>query len=229
MKNTALRLYACFIIWGLFIQSLQMYAADPARFAKIIDEWTTKDQTNPPPKGLTLFIGSSSIKKWKSLEQDFPKDTVLNRGFGGSWTADVLHYMDRIVLPYKPSRIVVYCGENDIAHGEAMEVPLENWKIFVERIRKILPKTRFYYIPMKPNPKRWNLWPEYQKGNRLIQDYCEKKDISFLGNIPKRMLGEDENPRPGIFAKDQLHLNADGYKIWVEEVRKAFETDSRKP
>ena len=229
MKNTSLRLHACFIILGLFLQSLQMYAADPERFAKIIDEWTTKDQTNPPPKGLTLFIGSSSIKKWKTLEQDFPKNTVLNRGFGGSWTADVLHYMDRIVLPYKPSRIVVYCGENDIAHGEAMGVPLENWKIFVERVRKVLPETRLYYIPMKPNPKRWNLWPEYKKGNRLIQDYCEKKNIFFLGNIPKRMLGEDGNPRPGIFAKDQLHLNAEGYKIWAEEVRKAFETDSRKP
>jgi lysophospholipase L1-like esterase len=222
-------MYAWFIIWGLFLQSLQMDAADPARFAKIINDWTTKDQATPPPAGLTLFIGSSSIKKWKSLKQDFPKDTVLNRGFGGSWTADLLHYMDRIVLPYKPSRIVVYCGENDIAHGEAMEVPLENWKFFVERVRKVLPKTRLYYIPMKPNPKRWNLWPEYQKGNRLIQDYCEKKDISFLGNIPKRMLGEDGKPRPGIFAKDLLHLNADGYKIWVEEVRKALETDSRKP
>ncbi|MBT3467700.1 MAG: hypothetical protein HOI65_10625 [Opitutae bacterium] len=229
MENTSRHLYVFFIVWNLLLQSSRLDAADPTRFASVIDKWVTQDRTNPPPKGLTLFIGSSSIKKWKSLNQDFPKTTILNRGFGGSWTADLLHYMDRIVLPYKPSRIVIYCGENDIAHGEAIGVPLANCKIFVERVRKVLPGTRLYYIPMKPNPKRWNLWPQYQNGNKLIQEYCKKEDIFFVGNIPKRMLGEDGKPLPGIFAKDQLHLNTDGYKIWAEEIRNAFKADSRKP
>ncbi len=217
------------VILTIIITSLHLKAADPERFAKGINAWTEQDKKTPPPAGLTLFVGSSSIKRWKSLKEDFPKARVLNRGFGGSWTADLLHYMDRIVLPYKPARIVVYCGENDIAHDEAAEVPFENWKIFVERVRKVLPETGLYYIPMKPSLKRWNLWPKYQKGNRLIQDYCRREDITYLANIPRRMLGEDGTPFPGIFDKDKLHLNAEGYKIWVEEIRKAFEADSRKP
>ena len=204
------------------ILALQTGAADPARFAETIDTWTALDKKNPPPENLVLFIGSSSIKMWKSLERDFPGTNVLNRGFGGSWTNDLLHYMDRIVLPYKPARIVVYCGENDIAHGEAPLVPFENWKTFVARVRKVRPDTKFYYIPIKPNPKRWNFWPKYQQANRLIQQFCEKEGLAYLGDIPRKMLGQDGMPIPGIFAEDKLHLNAEGYKIWAREVRKAL-------
>jgi lysophospholipase L1-like esterase len=212
----------------LFIGFLTLFgnitakAADPERFATTIDRWTEEDAKTPPPKGLTLFIGSSSIRMWNSLSQDFPGSTTLNRGFGGSWTQDVLHYYDRIVRPYSPARIVFYCGENDIASGESPDVPYKNFKIFVDKVRKERPCTEIYYIPMKPSPKRWNLWQKYEEGNHRIRTFCESNNVHYLHTIPQKMLKQDGTPNPEIFIKDMLHMNADGYKIWAEEVRKAF-------
>jgi hypothetical protein len=44
---------------------------------------------DPPPKGGIIFTGSSSIRMWTSLKEDFPGLPVLNRGFGGSMIPEV--------------------------------------------------------------------------------------------------------------------------------------------
>ena len=46
------------------------------------------DAQSPPPRGGVLFIGSSSIRFWDTLAQDFPGVPVINRGFGGSELRD---------------------------------------------------------------------------------------------------------------------------------------------
>jgi hypothetical protein len=43
--------------------------------------------TQPPPRHGVLFIGSSSIRAWSTLPEDFPSVPVINRGFGGSTMA----------------------------------------------------------------------------------------------------------------------------------------------
>src|SRR4051794_29914442 len=62
-----------------------------ARWEKDIAAFEEKDRVNPPPKGAVLFVGASTIVRWKSLAQDFPDQTVLNRAFGGSEIADSTH------------------------------------------------------------------------------------------------------------------------------------------
>ena len=62
-----------------------------------------------------VFYGSSSIRLWKSLQQDFSGYAVLNCGFGGSRLTDCVRYANRLVLPRKPSAIVIYAGDNDLA------------------------------------------------------------------------------------------------------------------
>src|SRR5690242_14919813 len=71
--------------------------ADPfAKWAKEIAAFEEKDRQNPPPKGGIVFVGSSSIRKWTTLAEDFPHHQVLNRGFGGSQLIDSVHFADRI-------------------------------------------------------------------------------------------------------------------------------------
>ena len=49
-----------------------------------MEAFAKADAANPPAKGGIVFVGSSSIVRWKSLAQDFPEHRVVNRGFGGS-------------------------------------------------------------------------------------------------------------------------------------------------
>ena len=99
----------------------QVPAADAPsskRWERAIFAFEAADKASPPPQGAVLFIGSSSIRFWKSLAKDFPQYNVINRGFGGSQIADSTYYADRIVIPYRPSVIILHAGSNDLAAGK---------------------------------------------------------------------------------------------------------------
>src|SRR5689334_10304026 len=72
---------------------------DFGKWEKEIAAYEQMDRTNPPPSGALLFIGSSTIRLWKTLAQDFPTHRVVNRGFGGSEIVDSTHFAERIILP----------------------------------------------------------------------------------------------------------------------------------
>ncbi len=46
-----------------------------------------------------VFIGSSTVRMWKSLAQDFPRWRTANCGFGGSQLADSVFYFDQLITP----------------------------------------------------------------------------------------------------------------------------------
>ncbi|HEX7631381.1 MAG TPA: hypothetical protein VF388_04550, partial [Lacunisphaera sp.] len=89
--------------------------ATPDKWAADIDKFTAADAAHPPAHHAVVFVGSSSIRFWTTLAEDFPGVPTINRGFGGSEMADSAFYADRIVIPYQPRLVVVYAGENDIA------------------------------------------------------------------------------------------------------------------
>src|SRR4051794_37312083 len=79
---------------------------DPGKFEKEIAAFEQEDRANPPPKDALLFIGSSTIRLWKTLAQDLPGYPVINRGFGGSYIVDSTYFAERIIFPYQPRMIL---------------------------------------------------------------------------------------------------------------------------
>lgn len=86
------------------------------------------------------------MKQWTTVAEDMAPMPVINRAFGGSQTWEVLHYMDRIVMPYKPRVIMYYCGSNDLNNGRDGQVIFEAFAEFVTRVHKDLPKTSVLYL-----------------------------------------------------------------------------------
>jgi lysophospholipase L1-like esterase len=191
-----------------------------AKWEKEIAAFEEKDRANPPAKGGIVFVGSSSIKKWTTLAEDFPHHRVLNRGFGGSQLGDSVHFAERIVLPYEPRLIVVYAGGNDINAGKTPEQVFAAFQAFVEKVRAKLPETPIAYISIAGNPKRWAQVEQVKAANALIEGYIkDKPNLKFI-DVFSQMLGADGLPRPEIFVEDRLHMNAKGYKLWTEIVGK---------
>ena len=96
---------------------------DSSHWEKYIVRFEAADKKQMPAPGGILFIGSSSIRMWKTLKHDFAGFSVINRGFGGSQIADSVYFAGRIVHPYKPRQIVLYAGDNDVAAGKSGSVP----------------------------------------------------------------------------------------------------------
>src|SRR5882724_5316882 len=57
--------------------------ASPRQWLGDIEAFEKVDKIKPPPQASVVFVGSSSIVRWTSLETDFPDYKIINRGFGG--------------------------------------------------------------------------------------------------------------------------------------------------
>ena len=91
-------------------------------------------------KNPALFIGSSTIVKWKTAEA-FPGFSVINRGFGGNVIEDVLYYYNDMVGKYHPSAILFYC-DNDVTGGDSGDRPSGRPCRFTPRSARTFPRCR---------------------------------------------------------------------------------------
>lgn len=189
-----------------------------AKWEPEIKAFEAADKTNPPPAGAILFIGSSSIRLWKTLAQDFPEHQVINRGFGGSQIVDSVSFAERILLPYRPRMVVLYAGGNDINSGKSPEQVFADYQSFVKKVQTALPETRIAYISIAPNPARWAQVEKVKAANKLIADDARRHPQLAFINVFPQMLGEDGKPRPELFVEDRLHMNATGYALWTRIV-----------
>jgi len=198
-------------------------AQDPAKAASPWDQafaaFAADDRSHPHPEGGVLFVGSSSIRLWSDLQDEF-KDlpVVINRGFGGSQLADCVKNLNRLVIRYRPSTVLVYAGDNDLAAGTTPEEVLHRFAAFVEGVHRELPGTRIAYISIKPSPLRIGLLPQIRQANALIRDYASGLDKVAFIDVYTPMLDSSGKPRSELFRADSLHLNAEGYALWKQVI-----------
>jgi len=198
---------------------------DPTRYEKTIAKFEAADKETMPPAGAVLCIGSSSMGGWhRTIREDLAPLTVIPRGFGGSNMNDVLHFVDRVVLPYEPRAILLYEGDNDIAHGVTPQKVLETFEVLVKQVHAKLPKTRFYVLAVKPSISRWEVWPEMKETNLLMKTRCKADERLTYIDIATPMLNEKGEPKADIFKEDNLHMVRKGYEIWRDVVRPVLVT-----
>jgi alpha-galactosidase len=179
-----------------------------------IQKFEAADKQSPPAPGGVVFVGSSTIRMWDTLAQDFPGVPVLNRGFGGSQLADAVHFADRIVIPYRPRLVMVYSGDNDLNAGKSPERVLADYRALVEKIHAALPQARIGFLSIKPSPSRWKLAAQMKEANALVKAYSATDPRLFYVDTFTPMLRPDGTPRAELFREDMLHMNPQGYALW---------------
>lgn len=191
---------------------------DPQRFQQEIDHFVQWDAKNSFPDHAILFVGSSSIRFWKSHE-GFPNYPVINRGFGGAHISDIQHYYKQVIGKYDPALIVFYCGDNDIAAGKPPQQVFGDYQELTNHILRDFPDVKFIYVPIKPSSSRWNFWDKMQQTNQRIKAYNQQTSHLYYVDLATPLLGSDGRPNDSIFRDDHLHLNARGYAIWNRILR----------
>lgn len=183
-------------------------------FESEIKKFQKLDSSSFPPKNAILFTGSSTIRLWSTLEKDFAGYPVINRGFGGATLKDLLLYVDVIVTPYAPKQVFIYCGENDFALDSVQGTEVaQRFKMVHGEIRKKLPRTRIYFISMKPSPSRAYFRSRIEQGNELIRGWIRKNKRTYYIDIYPQLLTPDGKERTDLYLQDMLHFNAKGYDL----------------
>lgn len=208
----------------LFVISI-VGKAQEKPFMKEINAFVKEDSLNKPKDGIILFVGSSSFRLWTDMKADLSNENILNRAFGGSTLLDMIYYKDKNLLNYNPSKIVIYCGENDIANSEKVtgKKVSKRFKKLYRIIKRHYRDVPVVYISIKPSILRWSMRDRMIDANKRISSFLSrKKKVTFV-NVWDAML-ENGEPKKDIFKEDNLHMNKKGYAIWVEKM-KAFVND----
>jgi hypothetical protein len=213
----------------VLLLSICIFACSPTRkFRDAAKSWEpeiqkleARDKTEKDPDNAILFIGSSSIRLWKNIQQDMAPYPVIQRGYGGAKFTDLLVYAKRIVYPHQFRAVAVFVA-NDITGAKDDKTPREVLGMF-KSLEKIIRKKNknqpIYFIAITPNKSRWKVWPQQREANALIQAYCKtKKNLQFIETEAK-YLGTDGLPIDEYFIGDKLHQTQKGYDVWASVIK----------
>jgi len=191
------------------VQVSNKYESEIAAFDQLNQTEKYSDQS-------ILFVGSSSIRLWSTLKEQMAPYPVIQRGFGGCRTPDVVQYIKRIAYPHQFRAMVLFVG-NDLTGSPndlTPEETLYNFSEIVKIIRAKYKRQPVFIIEITPCSSRWKYWPQIQQDNARLKSYCKKSKNIYFIETAKSYLNEKGEPRDELFRDDHLHLNQDGYKIW---------------
>lgn len=206
-----------FLILLLFAAKFSS-AQEKFPFENEIKEFKKQDSVNAPAPGGILFIGSSSIRMWTDLQQRFPDKPIIRRGVGGSELQQwVRYYVPYLIYPYKPAKIFIYVGENDINDGHSAEMVTADFKQLCKMIREKLPHAKIYFMSIKPGPARFRFWPEMEKANNEIKAFLADKARTYFIDVSTPIFKQNTGqPDSALFRPDYIHLNSEGYDRWQQ-------------
>lgn len=208
-------LVACFT----FSTVTAAFAADPvasADWSAAMAEFAAQDATGPSAPGCVLFLGSSSIRMWKTLKEDFPGIPVVNRGFGGSQIADAIVHFDRLVLPHHPRLIVFYSGTNDVAAGKSPEQVVKDFELFCAKVHAVRPEAKILFVSLQYAPSRWALREKMAAANAEIAKICAADPRRAYIDTNPAMLAASGAPDEALYSPDRLHMASGGYAVWTK-------------
>ncbi len=185
---------------------------NPERHAKEITAFAEQ----PAEKGGIVFTGSSSIRLWKTLKQDFPGLPVLNRGFGGSVANDLIVHFDTVVARHEPKIVVVYTGSNDINGKLTVPEALADYTQFLDMVHERLPKARIIITSIKIGEKRLAQIPQVHAANKGLQEWAKNKPWVRYVDCTSYLADEKGHPIRKYYVKDLLHLSPKGYAEWTK-------------
>jgi lysophospholipase L1-like esterase len=213
--------------WRLLEEATKAASDDPLVWEDAIAAFEAEDRESPPPKRAFLFVGSSSIRLWSSLAEDMAPLPVIRRGFGGARMHDVLHYTDRIILPYGDTRaVVVFVGTNDVNVADSPEEAIaavavirDGFTALVDRFHAARPTLPVFWIDITPSRFSWDKIAAVDAANAAIAEICAARPHVRCIATREAFLDGHGEPNQDLFRFDGLHLNGDGYARWTEIIK----------
>ncbi len=179
-------------------------------------------------KGKILLFGSSTLQLWKDFSSAFAPYDVINMGISFTKVTQWSKWYKDLIVPYKPSAVIMYVGNNDIGNGDLSGKQNANNTIrLLENLQRKLPDTKIFYVSLVPCWRRQKAWSNVRESNRIVKRYCSQRENIIYVNIVSAFTDADGKPLPELFKEDRLHPNNAGYEIWKRIVAKKVKKELR--
>lgn len=173
-----------------------------------------------------VMLGNSLTeggKDWNARIET--KRRIVNRGIVGDNVQGVYDRLHQI-LPYKPAKLFLLIGVNDISHHLTSDSIVSQIRKVVERIQKESPDTKLYLqslLPFDESFKRYknltNKTYQVPEINDMLKVLAKEKKITYIDLFPLFNV-KGTNVLRKELTGDGLHLNSKGYEIWADAIKK---------
>lgn len=224
-QNIFLKIMALSLLFLNSCKTIQQTSSATNKFENEVLALEAKDKTETHADDEILFIGSSSIRLWKDINNDIAPYKGIQRGFGGSNFTDVNYYAERLVYPHKFKALALFVA-NDITGSANDKTPIEvfnAFKAFEKIVRRKFKNEHIFFIAITPTPLRWQYWPQALQANKLIELYCEGKTNLHFIKTDDKYLDAGGQPIAEYFIGDKLHQNSKGYEVWSGIIKQNFD------
>jgi arylsulfatase A-like enzyme/lysophospholipase L1-like esterase len=179
-----------------------------------------------------VFLGDSITQSWggegrnvaatggEAWAELFADRRAANFGISGDRTQHVLWRIENGNLDgIDPSFVVLMIGTNNLADESAEDIA-EGIERIVRGIEERLPLTKIILCGILPRGSPYDL-PQVRarEVNARIATLANDRSAWWL-DMSSEFLNDDHSLRAELFAADQLHLSAEGYRIWGAAVNK---------
>ena len=197
----------------------------PTRWDDELAAYADRDRAAAPAPGGICLVGSSNIRLWTTLADDFPGMNVVNRGVGGARLAELAEFAPQLVAAAKPRAVVVSAGGNDIAASATAAEVRDAFAKLVANLRSAIPDAPIAYLAIAPSIKRWEQREPQAAANEAVRVFIEAAADPRLRYLDANaaFLGSDGTPDPVAFVDDQQHPSTIGNARRAEILRPAFE------
>lgn len=213
-------------LWAALIKAKLHDVVGPAipdsitRWESDIQRFEASDGESP--EDALLVYGSSSIRLWKTIENDLAPSPVIARGYGGASLSDAAYYAERVIKPHDPKAILLFIGNDIYNGGRTPAQGLQDFKKLLSEIRRLKGNIPVVWINVRPVLAKFDLWPKVEDLNRRIAKHCQKDPNAHVLSFEQKFLTDEGSPHEDLFADDDVHLNEAGYKIWSDEIRRGL-------
>lgn len=202
-----------------FLLAITSFGQEENMFTQEVNSITAKyDSIWDASKETIVFTGSSSVRLWRKLQEEFPDHQIINSGFGGSQASDLLYFVDELILSYNPKKVFIYEGDNDLWAKKRPSDVLDTTADIIRRIKAKNTATQVILISAKPSISRWKIRRKYKRLNRKMERFTQNDPNLFFVDVWKPMLNK-RKLKTDIFIEDGLHMNQKGYDIWYETMK----------
>ena len=195
------------------------------RWEKAILQLEEKNGDEAHSEDSILFIGSSSIRRWNTIEEDVAPYKPIQRGYGGARFTDVAVYARRLIAPHQYRAMVVFVA-NDI-RGKADDLTPDEVAPLVRHVLEVSqrhqPEAPVLLIEITPTSSRFAAWDKIRGLNARLRDIALTTPHVYFIPTASHYLSPAGQPRNELFVKDLLHLNREGYRIWGSLVRRRLD------
>lgn len=175
-----------------------------------------KEKNHGHSTGDAVYFVGDSLTYRHQWQDDFPKNTIVNKGINADKSSDVLKRLDEITTAH-PKKIFIMIGINDLMKRKRGKEVLDNYEVILKKITKSSPNTEIYVQGLLPIRRNVEL------KNKDIIEFNKKLKIvtmKYQGHyVDLHSLLIEDGKLAERYTNDGLHLTSLGYQVWINALK----------